>query len=193
LVQEKHAKPATAELAARAGCSVRSVFERFQNIEALELAALDHLAFQLATTTGKPELQADRRTRMEAYINMRAATCEAWIAHWRVLRGTEMPSEGRLAQLTTMRQRERECIFATYHAELSAVDALTRRNIVVAVQGLTAFESWGLMRDDYGLSVDQSRDVWTDAIDRLLPRVVHSTGEAASRVVERTYPRTNDQ
>jgi TetR/AcrR family transcriptional regulator of autoinduction and epiphytic fitness len=181
LVREKHGRPATTELAARAGCSTRSVFERFQSIHALELAALDHLTQQLAAIPQELQLDADRQARIGAYARMRALKCETWLAHWRVLRGTETASVDRQSRLEAVRRLNHEFISAIYGAELSAVDEVTRRNIVIALQGLTEFESWGLMRDTYGLSVEDACKVWTEAIDRLLPCRVSLGDDSVSR------------
>jgi hypothetical protein len=188
LVQAKRIKPATAEVAARAGCSIRSVFERFHTIEALELAALDHLIVELELIAPDMQFGGDRQARIGAYVRMRATKCETWFVHWRVLRGSDLPSEARITRLAAVRQRDRDCILAAYDAELSAVDEVSRRNIVIALQGLTEFESWGLMRDAYGLSLDEGCKVWAEAIDRLLPLAVDTDGKPAPSAVHDDRP-----
>jgi hypothetical protein len=40
---------------------------------------------------------------------------------------------------------------------------------VLALEALTAFESWARMRELYGLSVEQASVIWVRSIDRLLP------------------------
>jgi hypothetical protein len=39
----------------------------------------------------------------------------------------------------------------------------------MAVVTLTSFESWGALREDFGVAWDSALDVWVSAIDRMLP------------------------
>ena len=39
----------------------------------------------------------------------------------------------------------------------------------MALVTLTSFESWGALREDFGLTRDAALDVWLSAIDRMLP------------------------
>jgi hypothetical protein len=41
--------------------------------------------------------------------------------------------------------------------------------MLIALEAITDFESWGRMREDNGLDVEQACAVWIKAIDRLLP------------------------
>ena len=53
LLRRKPAMPTASQIAEEAGCSVRSVFERFSDLEALSVAAADYAIFQ-----GKAEAAA---------------------------------------------------------------------------------------------------------------------------------------
>jgi hypothetical protein len=56
-----------------------------------------------------------------------------------------------------------------YQPELSTLAEPLRRYTLIALEALTDFESWGRMREDYGLTIEEAREVWMRTIDRLLP------------------------
>jgi hypothetical protein len=56
-----------------------------------------------------------------------------------------------------------------YWPELSSIDEPERSRLLVVLEALTDFEAWGRMRERHGLSVEAACEVWTSAIDRLLP------------------------
>lgn len=77
--------PTAAEIAERAGYSVRSVFERFPDIRALQIAAVDYAVAQLAALGPPRGADGDRPTRLEAQVTTRAQICERWLPLWRSL------------------------------------------------------------------------------------------------------------
>ena len=44
-----------------------------------------------------------------------------------------------------------------------------RAQTLIALEALTDFEAWGLMRERHGLSFEAACDLWIDTIDKLLP------------------------
>src|SRR3981189_1167454 len=56
--------PTAAEIALRAGYSVRSVFERFPDIHALQVAAVDYALVQVAAPAPSRATDGDRQTRI---------------------------------------------------------------------------------------------------------------------------------
>ena len=69
--------------------------------------------------------------------------------------------------------RMRDAVWARlalmYRAELGTLPDAERKMVLIALEQLTDFESWGRMRERHGLSVEEARDAWIAAIDRLLP------------------------
>jgi hypothetical protein len=45
-----------------------------------------------------------------------------------------------------------------------------RRQMLIALEALTDVESWARMREFFGLSFEEACLVWTQTIDRLLPK-----------------------
>jgi AcrR family transcriptional regulator len=64
LLRENQQPPTTPEIAKRAGCSVRSVFERFSDLLTLSLAAADYAFEQAMAQAAVPNLDADLHTRL---------------------------------------------------------------------------------------------------------------------------------
>ena len=58
-----------------------------------------------------------------------------------------------------------------YRQELSTLSEAERIQLLVVLDILTDFESWGRMREGHGLSIEAARDIWINAIERILPAV----------------------
>ena len=169
LLREDPHIPTSARIAERAGYSVRSVFERFPDLLALRVAATDH-AFALGNAQAPlRDLDGDRPTRIRSQVQTRAQTCENWLPLWRALNANHGDSAELKARIRLMRTAIMQRLETMYRPELSALDERERRNILIALEALTDFESWARMREDYGLPIEQARVVWIETIDRLLP------------------------
>src|SRR5260370_23946155 len=77
--------PTASQIADRAGYSVRSIFERFPDLNKLRIAAADYSLAQAAALAPARHVDGDRATRIRSQIETRAGTCERGIALWRVL------------------------------------------------------------------------------------------------------------
>ncbi len=173
LLQEHRRMPTAAEIAAKAGYSVRSIFERFTDLDALSLATADY-AIALGQAEAEPrDTGGDRAARIRSHVHTRAQACEKWLPLWRIL--TAKPVEERLpdlkARVLAVRRANVERLELMYRPELSVLDPAARETFVLALATLTSFESWGSLRDDFGLPWDSALDVWASAIDRMLPSI----------------------
>ena len=169
LLRESTHMPTAVQIADRAGYSVRSVFQRFPDLHSLHVAATD---FALGQALGLPtphDIEGDRAARLRGHIEIRAKTCEEWLPLWRAL----VANRGESPELTQRIRRAREATWkrmeTTYAPELACLADPDRVKVLIALESLTDYESWARMRELHGLSPDQARAVWTDAIDRLLP------------------------
>ena len=169
LLRERPEIPTSAEIAKRAGYSVRSVFERFDDLLALSFAAADYaLAAGLAQATIR-DLDGDRAARIRSQVETRAGICEQWLPLWRVLLHNQNESEHLKVRIGRMRDAVWARLALMYRAELGTLPDNERKMLLIALEQLTDFESWGRMRERHGLSVEEARDAWIMAIDRLLP------------------------
>ena len=169
LLREKPQAPTGPEIAKRAGCSVRSVFVRFPDLLTLSLAAADYASTQAMAQSAVPDVDADLHTRLKAQVETRAAICEQWLPLWRALLRYQSASEELAIRIKRIRAAMVSRLELVYRPELSTLSEAERTQLLVALDILTDFESWGRMREGHGLSIEAARDLWINAIGRMLP------------------------
>jgi AcrR family transcriptional regulator len=169
LLRENPHVPTATQIAERAGYSVRSIFERFPDLLALRIAATDH-AFAMGKAQAMPRnADADRATRLRSQVETRAHTCEQWLPLWRALNANQGESAELKMRIRLAREMIMKRLELMYQPELSTLSEIDRKRTLIALEALTDFESWGRMRGLYGLSFEQACDLWSQAIDHLLP------------------------
>ena len=172
LVREQGRLPTANEIAHAAGYSVRSIFERFPDLDSLSLAAADFAIAAGQAQAPALNVDGDRPTRIASHVRIRAQACEKWLPLWRIL-----SSPATLTQLAALAIRAKavrranvERLELMYRPELAVLGALQRDQLLVTLATLTSFESWDQMRGGgFGLSAEAAEGVWRSAIDRLLP------------------------
>lgn len=169
LLRESPEVPTAAEIARRAGYSVRSIFERFDDLLALSLVAADYAFAAGLTQAAVRNADGDRATRIRSQVETRAGICEQWLPLWRALLHNQRESHLLTVRIGYMRDAVWARLELMYRPELSTLSEPERKKLLVALEALTDFESWGRMRERHQLSVDEARDVWIRTIDRLLP------------------------
>jgi AcrR family transcriptional regulator len=169
LVRENAQMPTAAQIAERAGYSVRSIFERFPDLTALRVAVTDYAIAEARAYSALRDLDADRMTRIKSQVHQRGQNCERWLPLWRVLTSDASLSPDLEQRITMIRQLIVMRMEMMFKPELATEPESDRRKIVLALEALTAFESWARMRELYGLSVEQASVIWVRSIDRLLP------------------------
>jgi AcrR family transcriptional regulator len=169
LVRENGQMPTAAQIAERAGYSVRSIFERFPDLTALRVAVTDYSIAEARANAALRDLDADRLTRIHSQVEQRGRGCERWLPLWRVL-STDLTTSPDLQQRIRMiRQLVMMRVEMMFRPELSTVTDAVRKNIMLALEALMDFESWARMRELYGLSFEEAIAVWVKAVDCLLP------------------------
>jgi hypothetical protein len=108
-------------------------------------------------------------TRLRSHVETRAQTCERWLPVWRVV----VANQGKLDELGDRIRFIRQAIVKRmelmYRPELGMLPTEERRDLLIALESLIDFESWGRMRELHGLSFDEACSVWIRMIDRMLP------------------------
>jgi AcrR family transcriptional regulator len=169
LLRENPQVPTGAQIAERAGCSIRSIFERFVDLDKLGLAAIDHvIGLGLSTPVGD-RAEGDRQSRLRFQVETRARICEGWLPMWRVLVRHQDEGDAVKARIHVVREAIRARLKLMYRPELSVLSEAERAHMLMALEALTDFEAWGQMRGRHGLSFEAACGVWIDMIDRLLP------------------------
>jgi AcrR family transcriptional regulator len=161
--------PTAAEIAERAGCSLRSVFERFPDLLNLQVAAASHALDQVAALAPPPLLDADRNARIEHQVQMRAQLCEIWGRLWRSLLVNRGDSEELRQKISNFQELRISRLEVAFSPELAILPDEERRRILIALALLTDVSNWQCMREFLGLSIENSRAVWSESLQRLLP------------------------
>ncbi len=161
--------PTAQEIAARAGYSVRSVFERFPDLHTLRVAAADYGLAHAAALAPARDIDGDRATRIRSQVETRAGTCERGVALWRALIYNIDENDALTVRIKIARERTIDLMRLMYRHELATLPELEQRNLLIALEAMTDIESWARMRETYGLSYAESCAVWIRAIDRVLP------------------------
>jgi AcrR family transcriptional regulator len=169
LLRESPRIPTAGQIADRAGCSVRSIFERFSDLHALRVAAADYAFTQGNAQAVARDFSGDRQTRLRSHVGTRAWICEQWLPLWRALNANQGDSAALKSRILLIRQAILKRIELMYQPELSTLDETRRRQTLIAIESLIDFESWARMGEFNGLSIEEARNVWIEAIDRLLP------------------------
>ncbi len=161
--------PTAAEIAHRAGYSVRSVFERFPDIRTLQVAAVDYALVQVAALAPARDSHGDRATRIKTQVETRGQSCERWLPLWRSLVANQGDSPELKQRIVLSRERVVARLEFMYAPELSTLPETERRHVLIVLESLTDVESWARMREFFGLSFEEACLAWRQAIDRLLP------------------------
>ncbi len=171
LLRRRPELPTAGQIAAEAGCSVRSIFERFSDLRALSLATADHAIAVGQAEAAARDVDGDRPTRIRSHVATRALACEKWLPLWRALIATQDQLAELKARIVLARLANIERMKLMYGPELATLDAAAREQLLVALATLVSFESWDQMRDCHRLSVEDAQAVWRAAIGRMLPRI----------------------
>lgn len=169
LLNDSATMPTAAQIAERAGYSVRSIFERFPDLNALRVATVDYSLAQAAALAPPRHVDGDRPTRIRSHVETRAGTCERGISIWRVFLFTVDESEELKLRLSIARQRTIDRFEIMYRPELATLGEVERKYMLITLEALTDMESWARMREMYGMSFEEGCAVWIHAIDRMLP------------------------
>jgi AcrR family transcriptional regulator len=168
LLRQNSVMPTAAQLAAQAGCSVRSIFERFSDLDALSLATADFTIAQGQAEAVARHVDGDRPTRIRSHVETRARACEKWLPLWRIITNQDQVAELR-TRVVLVRLANIERMKLMYRRELSSLPEAAADELLIALAVLTSFESWDQMRHCHGLSTDAAQGIWRSAIDRMLP------------------------
>jgi AcrR family transcriptional regulator len=168
LLRRNSVMPRAVQIAEQAGCSVRSVFERFSDLDALSLATADFAIAQGQAEAVARHVDGDRPTRIRSHVETRVRACEKWLPLWRIITNQDQVAELR-TRVVLVRLANIERIKLMYRRELSSLPEAAGDELLIALAVLTSFESWDQMRHCHGLSTDAAQGVWRSAIDRMLP------------------------
>jgi AcrR family transcriptional regulator len=160
--------PTAAQIADRAGVSVRSVFQHFSDMEALYADLAAEQRERVAPLLGGLRRPDTLPERIAAIVAQRSELFETItpVRHAIGSRASEsLALQARLAELSTAL---REQVAQQFSDELGALAARPRRSLLDAIDLLTSFEAWDRLRMVQLLDRRDAERTLSDALRSLL-------------------------
>jgi len=169
LYQEGNLRPGAAEVADRAGVSLRSLFRYFTNVDDLcRVAVARQLERARPLLTVEVEAGAPLPVRIVAVVDQRCRLFDAVRSAATVMR-LQAPFQPMLAaELRHNRALLRDQVRSVFAPELSALQPPRAEETLSAVDVLCSFESYQLFCEDQQLPVHQARSAMETALTALL-------------------------
>lgn len=165
-------RPTAAQIAQRAGVSLRSVFQHFESLETLFAAAADLQMERLAPLLEPIPRDGPFAGRLATFVTRRARVLEAIAPVRRASLRMEPFSHEVRTRLEVARgrgRREAERVFAT---ELAALPVAERREVAAALGAAASWSNWEHLRRHQGLGVDRARRVMARMLASALGRAM---------------------
>jgi TetR/AcrR family transcriptional regulator, regulator of autoinduction and epiphytic fitness len=175
LFESGEMRPTAAQIAQRAGVSLRSVFQHFESLETLFAAAADVQMERLAPLLMPIPTGGGFPGRLTMFVTRRSRILEAISPVRRAsLRMEPFSNEvrSRLEAARARGRREAERVFAT---ELAALAPADRRDVSAALGAAASWSNWEHLRRHQGLGVERARRVMARMLASALGRAVGGT------------------
>jgi AcrR family transcriptional regulator len=169
LYGEGNLSPSTAEVAARAGLSSRSLFRYFDDVDDLVRAAIDQQIVR-----AQPLLRVDARSsdatahKVERLVESRVRQFEVLAPAARAARVSAHRNRLVADRLVEARAFWREQVRRLFAPELAQMDEGAAARALAAIDVLCSFESIELLRHSHQLTADETAMVLVDALDAVL-------------------------
>ena len=160
--------PSVQELGARAGCSIRTVFDRFDSLDALASTAVHQLLTPLTHDQLHLVAGVERSGRIAFLVESRKRSREALRRLWPIVVEVTRRDPACAAQLevfTGFDRAQAEVIFAP---ELRLLADVERAELLLALEVLLGIETWISLRERHRLPMGQAAEFWRSSVERLL-------------------------
>jgi len=160
LAQGGDVAPIVRDIAERAGVSARTVFQHFADTAQLYLEVLERVVSTLIGETPDLNRQWPLDQRIAVVVGHRAERYEAVRPMWTFMQTLQRRSAEAAARIVAFYAGNREQIADSFSPELSALAGEKRERTLNALSVALAPESWNVLRERLGLTVDQAREEW---------------------------------
>jgi TetR/AcrR family transcriptional regulator, regulator of autoinduction and epiphytic fitness len=167
LHSEGDLRPTAPRIAARAGVSLRTVWQQFADMEALLVEAVKRDSEILRSLVRKIEPEQPLGERVDTFVSQRARILEEMTPTWRAAR-VHAPSSSELRsdhnKKTAAGRAELETVFAP---EFSQLADSQRDQLVESLHAISIWAFWESLRTDLGLSPLRARELVRNAFAAL--------------------------
>jgi len=168
LLDEGDLRPTARRVAERAGVSLRSVYVRFEDLDALALAAAERQWERVREVVRVIPPTGPLAERLDAFVEQRCRVLDA-VAPVRRAAELQEPFNATLAPLLTWaRGVSRDELARTFAPELEARPGATRERLLDALEVVAGTSTWDVLRRQRGRSTQAARAVVTDLLRALL-------------------------
>ncbi|MBI5284472.1 MAG: TetR/AcrR family transcriptional regulator [Chloroflexi bacterium] len=161
-------QPTAARIAARAGVSLRSVFQHFEDLEGLYATAADRQLQRVIRITREVRRDGPLDARIAAFTDGRARVLEAISPVRRSALLSEPFSQAIATRLRWARLRGRREVERVFAIELDGRPAAERRELMEALTAASSWSAWEALRTHQSLSLAQARKVMARTLRALL-------------------------
>ena len=161
LAMEGEVAPIVRDIAKLAGVSARTVFQHFADTAELYVAVLGRV---LTGVRGEAQPSGPSATaldeRISAAIGQRAGRYEKLLPMWTFVETLQRRSSEAGEQVSKLYASNREQLAECFGEELTTLPGEKRERTLNALAMALTPESWIVLRERLGLTVDQARDEW---------------------------------
>lgn len=169
LLREGYAPPTAAQVAARAGVSVATVFRYFDNLEQLQRETAARYLERHEPLFDLPGLgEGPLGERVARLVAGRLELYESIAPIARFVRSRTLDQPLLTEQLTRVRLRLTDQVRQHFEPELRDLTPAEHEDRVLLVSTLTSFESWDQLHVDLDRSAGQIRRAWREGVRALL-------------------------
>jgi AcrR family transcriptional regulator len=176
LVEEGELRPTAPRVAERAGVSVRSVFQHFDDLPALHSAVNQRVVVRLKALLHPVDPTQPLDVRVPAFVRHRGALLEAMTPYQRAARvhGPFAPEIQVAVRVGNGYLREE--VAGVFRQEIEELSADDQREVLEALATVLSWATWDTMRSDGARSVDEAASV----LRRLIRSILGASAAQAS-------------
>lgn len=161
LAMEGEVAPIVRDIAKLAGVSARTVFQHFADTAELYVAVLGRVLTNLRGAEAQPAPSGGALDeRISDVIGQRAGRYEKLLPMWTFVETLQRRSSEADAQVTQMYTANRQQLAECFGEELTTLPGENRERTLNALAMALTPESWIVLRDRLGLTVEQAREEW---------------------------------
>ncbi len=168
LVEAGDVRPTAPRIAARAGVSVRSVFQHFDDLPSLHTAVVQRVVERLSLLVVAVDPGLGLDARVDAFARYRAALLEA-VTPFRRAAAVHGPFAPEIREAVARGNEFLRCdVESTFSPELSGLPPAERRELLDALAATASWGMWDSLRAEAGDSASQARAVLRRTLHALL-------------------------
>jgi TetR/AcrR family transcriptional regulator, regulator of autoinduction and epiphytic fitness len=161
-------RPTAPRIAARAGVSLRTVWQQFTDKEELLAEAVRRDLEILLSLVEKIEPDQPLDARIETFVSQRTRVLENMTPSWRAARVHEPFSAQLRRNKLRMIARARAEVEKVFAPELVRLCGQKRQQLLESLHAISLWEFWESLRSDLGLGPQQARELLSTTFTTLL-------------------------